>query len=40
MTRFRVNAFGISMDGFGAGAEQSLENPMGVGGLADARVGV
>ncbi|HEY2823438.1 MAG TPA: dihydrofolate reductase family protein [Candidatus Acidoferrum sp.] len=34
MTRFRVNAFGISADGFGAGAEQSLENPMGVGGLA------
>lgn len=34
MTRFRVNAFGISMDGFGAGAEQSLENPMGLGGLA------
>jgi dihydrofolate reductase len=29
-----VNAFGISADGFGAGAEQSLENPMGVGGLA------
>jgi dihydrofolate reductase len=34
MTRFRVNAFGISADGFGAGAEQSLDNPMGVGGLA------
>jgi len=34
VTRFRVNAFGISMDGFGAGAEQSLDNPMGVGGLA------
>ena len=34
MTRFRVNAFGISMDGFGAGVEQSLENPMGSGGLA------
>ncbi len=34
MTRFRVNAFGISMDGFGAGAEQSIDNPMGVGGLA------
>ena len=34
MTRFRVNAFGISVDGFGAGAEQSLDNPMGVGGLA------
>jgi dihydrofolate reductase len=34
VTRFRMNAFGISMDGFGAGAEQSLDNPMGVGGLA------
>jgi dihydrofolate reductase len=34
MTRFRVNAFGISADGFGAGAEQSLDNPIGVGGLA------
>ena len=34
MTRFRVSAFGISVDGFGAGAEQSLDNPMGVGGLA------
>jgi dihydrofolate reductase len=34
MARFRVSAFGISADGFGAGAEQSLENPMGVGGLA------
>lgn len=33
MTRFRVNAFGISMDGFGAGVEQSLENPMGLGGM-------
>jgi dihydrofolate reductase len=34
MARFRVNAFGISTDGFGAGAEQSLENPMGMGGMA------
>jgi dihydrofolate reductase len=34
MTRFRVNAFGVSMDGFGAGAEQSADNPMGVGALA------
>jgi dihydrofolate reductase len=32
--KFRVNAFGMSVDGFGAGAAQSLENPMGVGGLA------
>jgi len=34
VTRFRVSAFGISMDGFGAGAEQSLENPMGLRGLS------
>jgi dihydrofolate reductase len=34
VAKFRVNAFGISVDGFGAGVEQSLENPMGVGGLA------
>jgi dihydrofolate reductase len=34
VAKFRVNAFGISADGFGAGAEQSLENPMGLGGLA------
>jgi dihydrofolate reductase len=33
MTRFRVSAFGISADGFGAGAEQSLDNPMGLRGL-------
>jgi dihydrofolate reductase len=28
-----VNAFGISADGFGAGVEQSLENPMGASGM-------
>jgi dihydrofolate reductase len=33
MTRFRVSAFGISMDGFGAGVEQSLDNPMGRSGM-------
>jgi dihydrofolate reductase len=33
VTRFRVNAFGISADGFGAGVEQSLENPMGASGM-------
>jgi dihydrofolate reductase len=30
--KLRVNAFGISLDGFGAGPNQSLENPLGVGG--------
>ena len=34
MGRLRVNAFGISIDGFGAGPGQDLENPMGVGGMA------
>jgi dihydrofolate reductase len=34
MSRLRVNCFGVSADGFGAGPSQSLENPLGVGGLA------
>jgi dihydrofolate reductase len=34
MTKLRVNAFSISIDGYGAGIEQALENPMGVGGMA------
>lgn len=34
MSRLRVSAFGLSIDGFGAGPNQSLENPLGVGGLA------
>jgi dihydrofolate reductase len=34
MSRLRVNAFGISLDGYGAGPEQALDNPMGVGGMA------
>jgi len=33
MTRVRVASFAISLDGYGAGPEQSLENPMGVGGM-------
>lgn len=32
MGKVRVNAFSISVDGYGAGPHQSLENPMGVGG--------
>jgi len=32
--KVRVNAFGISLDGYGAGPDQDLANPMGVGGLA------
>jgi dihydrofolate reductase len=32
MTKLRVESFTISLDGFGAGLDQSRENPMGVGG--------
>jgi dihydrofolate reductase len=32
MPKLRVNAFSISADGFGAGPDQSMENPLGVGG--------
>ena len=34
MSRLRVHAFSISIDGYGAGADQSLDNPIGAGGLA------
>jgi dihydrofolate reductase len=34
MSRLRVNAFGLSLDGYGAGPDQDLANPMGVGGMA------
>jgi dihydrofolate reductase len=34
MSKVRVASFGISLDGFGAGPKQELENPMGVGGMA------
>ena len=34
MTRLRVASFGLSLDGYGAGPDQSLENPLGVGGEA------
>ena len=32
MAKVRVNAFSVSLDGFGAGPAQSLEHPLGVGG--------
>lgn len=32
MTKVRVASFAISLDGFGAGPNQSLENPLGIGG--------
>jgi dihydrofolate reductase len=34
MSKLRVNAFSISIDGYGAGPDQALENPMGAGGMA------
>jgi dihydrofolate reductase len=34
MSKVRVNAFSVSIDGFGAGPDQGLADPMGVGGMA------
>jgi len=33
MSRLVVRSYGVSLDGFGAGAEQSLDNPLGVRGM-------
>jgi dihydrofolate reductase len=33
MSKLRVQCFSLSLDGFGAGPDQSRENPLGVGGL-------
>ena len=33
MPKVRVNAYSVSLDGYGAGPDQSLENPLGVGGI-------
>src|SRR2546427_2507465 len=33
MSKLRVHNFAISLDGYGAGPDQSLENPLGVDGL-------
>ncbi len=33
MSKLRVASFSISIDGFGAGPDQSLENPLGIGGM-------
>jgi dihydrofolate reductase len=33
MARLRVNCFSISLDGYGAGPNQDLTNPLGVGGV-------
>jgi dihydrofolate reductase len=32
MSKLRVHCFGVSLDGFGAGPNQSIDNPLGVGG--------
>lgn len=34
MSRLRVHSIAISIDGFGAGPDQNLDNPLGVGGVA------
>ena len=34
MSRTRVNCFAVSLDGYGAGPDQSLKSPLGVGGEA------
>lgn len=33
MTKLRVSSFTVSLDGYGAGPDQSLDNPLGIGGL-------
>ena len=33
MSKLRVQSFAVSLDGYGAGADQSLENPLGVRGF-------
>lgn len=34
MSKLRVESFTISLDGYGAGADQDMNNPLGVGGTA------
>jgi dihydrofolate reductase len=34
MAKLRVQSFSVSVDGYGAGPDQSLDSPMGVGGMA------
>ena len=34
MSRLRIQSFTISLDGYGAGPHQSIDNPLGVGGVA------
>ena len=37
MAKLRVQSFGISLDGFGAGPHQDMSHPIGVGGMARVR---
>ena len=34
MSRLRVQSFAVSLDGYGAGPDQDLQNPLGIGGPA------
>ena len=34
LSKLKVSAFSVSIDGYGAGPDQSLQNPLGVGGEA------
>ena len=34
MSKLRVKSFTVSLDGFGAGPDQDLQNPLGVGGTS------
>lgn len=34
MSKLRVSCYSVSLDGFGAGPDQSLDNPLGIGGEA------
>jgi dihydrofolate reductase len=34
MSKVRINSFAVSLDGYGAGPRQSVDNPLGVGGEA------
>ena len=34
MSRLRIHCIGVSADGFAAGVDQSLQHPLGAGGMA------
>ena len=40
MSRVIVSSFGLSIDGFGAGPDQSIDNPLGVGGTGFVRINI